>query len=528
MINEVIKVGIYLNPSNDLFKEALRSKIYVDKSGLISYVNSVIQTTQKYLCVSRPRRFGKTIAANMLAAYYSRGCDSKELFDGLNISKDNTFEAHLNRYNVLFLNIQFFLSGKGGIKGAISRIQTNVLKEILKEYPDIDYYNKKDLAGSLENVYDACKIPFILIIDEWDCVFREYKENLKAQKTYLDFLKHLLKDRVYIGLTYMTGILPIKKYGSHSALNMFDEFTMPNPGQLAEYVGFTQDEVQSLCERYHMDYDEMARWYNGYKSLGIPAVYNPRAVVASLLSGVFDNYWNKTESYEALKIYIDMNLDGLYDIIVQLLAGGKKEIDTGSFQNDMVTFKTCDDVLTLLIHLGYLGFDFYTKEAFIPNKEITDEFVISVKSAHWGAVVRAINSSEELLEATWRRDEEAVAFNVETVHNETSILTYNNETALSYTVQLAYYSAREYYTLVREMPAGKGFADIVFIPRKNHTDKPAMVIELKWEQSAASAIEQIRNKNYPEVLKNYQDNVLLVGIAYDSASKKHSCLIETA
>jgi len=522
------KMGIYLNPSNELFSKATRSKIYVDKTGLISFTNSVIRTEQRYICVSRPRRFGKTMAANMLSAYYSGENDSRELFKNLVISGDETYETHLNKYNVLFLNMQSFLSGAGSVYNVINRMRDKILREIVRTYPDVTYDDMDDLADSLENVYIAGKIPFVFIIDEWDCIFREYKDDKEAQTIYLDFLRYLLKDKVYVALAYMTGILPIKKYGTHSALNMFDEFSMPNPGRLAEYAGFTQDEVFGLCERYQMDYDEMSRWYNGYRLKGVSAVYNPRSIVAALLSGIFDDYWNKTESFEALKVYIDMNLDGLKDIIIQLLAGGKKEIKVGSFQNDMVTFQSYDDVCTLLVHLGYLAYDFDRKEVFIPNKEITDEFVTSIGNNHWGEVIRAINSSEELLEATWRRDGKKAAAMIETVHNETSILTYNNETALSYTVSLAYFSAREYYTIVREMPAGKGFADIVFLPRKNHLDKPALVIELKWGHSPDAAIEQIKNKNYPEALSGYRDDVLLVGFSYDRETKKHSCLIESA
>ena len=221
-----------------------------------------------------------------------------------------------------------------------------------------------------------------------------------------------------------------------------------------------------------------------------------------------------------------MNLDGLKDVIIQLLGLGKKQIDISSFQNDMISFKSYDDVLTLLIHLGYLAYDFDTKEVFIPNKEIADEFVTSIKEAQWGEIIRAINSSNDLLEATWRSDAETVAAIVEKVHNETSILTYNNETALSYTVCLAYYTAREYYSIIREMPAGKGFADLMFIPRINHLDKPALVIELKWDLSADAAIKQIKDKNYPDILRDYRGNILLVGINYNRESKIHECAIE--
>ena len=517
-------MGVYFNPPIHGFEESLRSEIYVDKSGMIAYTNKVLGTKQKYICISRPRRFGKTMAAEMLNAYYNRGCVSGHMFTGLTAAMGPSYQAHLNQYNVIFLNMQQFLSESSGIENMITSIQESIITDLQEILPDIKL--KSSLTAVLENLFRTANIPFIFIIDEWDCIFREYRIDKASQRIYLDFLRNLLKDRAYVALAYMTGILPIKKYGSHSALNMFNEFAMTNPGPLAEYVGFTEAEVKNLCERYQMDYEDMAKWYDGYCFHKIKSIYSPKSVVDSLLFHCFDNYWSNTESYEALGEYIKINFDGLKDAIIQLLAGAKLRIDIRGFTNDMVTFISYQDVLTLLIHLGYLGYDFETREVFIPNKEISDEFVSAIKSTGWNEIITSLNESERLLQSTWRGDALAVAQAIEKAHNETSIIKYNDENALSCVISIAYYSARQYYSIVREMPAGKGFADLVFLPRKGYLDKPVMIMELKWDNSADSAVRQIEDKRYTDIIKDNKDNVLLIGINYDKNTKLHACSIK--
>ncbi|MCX4366152.1 MAG: AAA family ATPase [Bacilli bacterium] len=520
-------MGIYLNPEFVGFQESISSEIYIDKTGLLHYTNQILETKQKFICVSRPRRFGKSMAAEMLAAYYGRGYHSADLFQGLQITKETDFFTHLNQYNVIFLNMQDFLSRTHDIKKMKALLEKVLLRDLLKEYPDVDYLDKKDLIGVLFDIYHEKKEKkFIFIIDEWDCIFREMKHNLNAQTIYLDFLRNLLKDKGYVALAYMTGILPIKKYGSHSALNMFDEFSMLDPSNLAEYVGFTEQEVSMLCQKYQMDFTEMKHWYDGYHFDHKLHIYNPRSVVRAMLTRRYNNYWNQTETFEALRDYIVMNYDGLRDTIIELLAGNPKKINPGTFSNDMTTFTSADDVLTLLVHLGYLGYNFEEQKVYIPNSEIETEFINAIQNAGWEEVIQAIKVSEELLQATWDMDEVVVADKIEQVHLETSSLTYNNENSLSCTISLAYYSARKYYTMIREFPTGKGFADMVYLPRKNYLDKPAMIIELKWDKSAESAISQIKSKQYVHALKEYSGNLLLVGINYDKKEKTHSCVIE--
>lgn len=519
-------MGNYLNPGMESFFKTVNSEIYVDKTGLIKYTNKVINTQQGYLCISRPRRFGKSIAANMLAAYYSCECDSKELFRRFEIAKSSDFEKYLNQYDTIFLNMQEFLSQSSTMEEMISLVRKSVLWELLGKYPDYRYFDNTNLTRTMQDVYSYSKIPFVIIIDEWDCIFREAKFHKNEQEQYLDFLRDLLKDKAYIHLVYMTGILPIKKYGTHSALNMFDEFSMIDPGPLAKYVGFTEEEVSELCERYGMDMQELKSWYDGYSFEGAPSVYSPRSVVSCMRFGKFGNYWNQTETFEALKMYIDMNFEGLRDDVLSMIAGESVPVNTGSFTNDMATFHTEDDVLTLLIHLGYLAYDYDNKTVKIPNNEVRAEYVSSVSVSDWGEVSKALKNSADTLNAIWQKRPVQVAEGIRQAHFETSHLQYNDENALSYTISLALYAARNFYTVHRELAGGQGFADLVFLPRKKFQEKPALVVELKWNESANGAIEQIKKKEYCKSLEEYKGNILLVGVNYNKKTKKHECIIE--
>ena len=528
-------MGSYLNPGNLSFRGSLRSKIYVDKSGLIARTNEVLCTEQKYICVSRPRRFGKSMAANMLAAYYDRSENTEELFQNLTISKDRSYRENLNQYDVIRINMQEFLSMSETMEGMLEMLKNYLVSDFEETYPEVRFRDVKNLIQVMKDVFSYTKCPFVILIDEWDCLFREYKQDKEAQKKYLDFLRAWLKDKDYIAMAYMTGILPIKKYGSHSALNMFTEYSMTDPGDLAQYFGFTEQEVSGLCEKYGMSFDEAKNWYDGYKLTvhrqledECYSMYSPKSVVEAMLRHKFGTYWNQTETYEALKIYIQMDMDGLQASVVRMLAGESVQINVGTFINDMTTFATKDDILTLLVHLGYLTYDSINRTVRIPNKEVSQEYVNAISTMNWCGVADSVEASRKLLEALWRMDTGAVAAGIEKAHEEISILQYNDENSLSCTINLAFYFAREYYTMIRELPTGKGFADICMIPRKQYSDKPAIVVELKWDKSAVGAIKQIKEKHYGNALKDYQGNLLLVGINYNKTTKKHECVIETA
>lgn len=518
-------MGIYLNPGNKGFWESIRSKIYVDKTELILCTNERINTEEKYICVSRPRRFGKSMALKMLAAYYSRGCDSDDLFNGLKIKGDITFKEHLNKYDVIFLNMQQFLI-ETETENITKYLECEVLEELKEEYCDIIGEHEVRLAAALRKLYAKRDKQFIFLIDEWDCVMRERQEDEAAQKQYLDFLRNLLKDQQYVTLVYMTGILPVKKYGQHSALNMFWEYSMTDQGVFEEFTGFTETEVKALCEQFSMDFVKTSSWYDGYVFSKVRHVYNPKSVVESMRRHKHSSYWTSTETYDALKVYIDMDFDGLRSDIIKMLGGGRVSLNIYSFQNDMRTFKTKDDVLTLLIHLGYLAYDSDKREAFIPNKEITGEFENAMSVGGWPEVMRVLKASEKLLEDTLSCDEKSVAKGLDNAHMEAaSILEYNDENSLSCAIGLAYYSARKDYRLIRELPSGYGFADIVFLPLPT-TNKPVLVVELKYNKDAYTAIQQIKDRKYTKVFEGYKGGVLLVGISYDRKNKQHTCIIE--
>ena len=521
-------MGIYLNPGDDEYRKAVNSKIYVDKTGMLSVINGYIDTEHRNICVSRPRRFGKSMAANMLVAYYGKGCNSGEVFGRYKIAQDTNYEKYLNKYNVIHLNMQQFTSRSETIKDMIGLINKKVIRELKREFNEVEYY-EEDLVSVLEEIYSQTKSKFIFVIDEWDCIFRDSNNRGDNYKLYLDFLRDMLKNQPYVSLAYMTGILPIKKYGEHSALNMFDEYSMTNQRELAEFTGFTEEEVKKLCKEYDMPYDKMKQWYDGYELKGMQ-IYNPRSVVMSLLGHDFDSYWTKTETYEALKRYIQLDMYNLKDHITRLIAGEQVLVNPDKFQNDMTTLESADDVLTLLIHLGYLTYDFYSQKVSIPNQEVQKEFINCIEDGGWEPVMDTIRSSQELLEATLSADEEKVASMIEQVHQEnTSILKYNDENSLSCIISLAYYSAKKDYVVYRELAGGKGYADIVLVPRKN-VNKPAVIVELKWNKTAKAAIEQIKERQYIESLKDYKGEVVLAGINYSQSDsegfKKHECKIE--
>ncbi|MCM1048326.1 MAG: ATP-binding protein [Clostridiales bacterium] len=522
-------MGIYVNRGNSSFTSAKKSQIYVDKTGLLEYTNSVLGTEQRCICSSRPRRFGKSMAAGMIAAYYGKGCDSRKLFDDLKIAESADYEEYLNKYDVIHLDIAYMLMQLKDSLKTVLYVEECVIDELKTIYPGILSEKDNMLPFALSKIHNATGAEFVIIIDEWDAIFREDKYDKDAQEAYIALLRGLFKgvqSRDSIALAYITGILPIKKYNSESALNNFDEFTMAASDILAEYVGFTEKEVIALCKKYNMSFEEMQRWYDGYLLREDLHVYNPKSVVDAIRRKKIANYWTKTVAYEALQDYISMDFDGLKSSVVQMLTGERCRINRDTFENDMTNFKNRDDVLTVLIHLGYLAYDRDVGEVYIPNEEVRAAFANAIQGTDWTPVIQAIKQSDRLLSNTWNKDAETVAKGISEVHMaNASILEYNDENALSCVISLAYYNAINEYTLIRELPSGKGYADIAFLPRRS-SDKPAMIVELKYNKSAEGAIEQIKAKEYVQALEEYKGNLLLVGINYDKETKEHSCVIE--
>jgi hypothetical protein len=525
-------MGKYVNPDNKAFSIVAGDEFYVDKSGLIEFTNNRIGRMRPLICFSRPRRFGKSIAAHMLTAYYSKGCDSREIFSKLKIAELPTFEDELNKNTVIYIDVQWVNSlakGRGLEKEIVSFMQEQVIEELLEIYPNEIDEGETSLAGALFSIYSATDEQFIVIIDEWDCLFREAKDNQSLQDDYVNFLRGMFKGGAadaFIKLAYITGILPIKKYGTQSALNNFDEYTMVEPFTLAEYVGFTEEEVRVLCEQSNMDFEECKRWYDGYSFDAVDSVYNPNSVINAMNNRKYASYWTTTETYESLRFYIDTDFDDVRKKILTMLSGEPVEINPRTFQNDMKSMKNSDDVLTLLIHLGYLAYDDIEGCAYIPNEEVRQEFIIATMNSSREELSGVIRNSDALLKATLRMDGDEVAERIEMAHQYyANTKFYNNEQALRMVIMLAYVSRVDDYCDFQELPGGKGYADILFFPKKK-SRKPALLIELKWNQSADGAIEQIKTNGYCDAISGYGGDILLVGINYDGKEKKHTCQIE--
>ena len=524
-------MGVYLNPGAALFRRGRSSRIYVDKSQLIAYLNAVVNTERAYVCVSRPRRFGKSMAANMVSAYFDRTVDGTSEFEGLAISRDPSFTSNLGRFDVIKLNMQDFLSATHDIAGMIERMNAAVCRELVEAYPQVRLFDPGSLAQTLSDIFAQTQSQFVVVIDEWDCVMREHQADIAGQKDYLDFLRALLKDKPYVALCYMTGILPIKKYGSHSALNMFDEFSMTEPDEMAPYMGFTEAEVRELCGQWHRDFSECSAWYDGYVLDGVGSAYNPQSVVRAMETVRFGSYWTKTETYEALRRYIDLNMGGLREKVIMLMGGAHVAVDTSTYANDMTTLSCADDVLTLLVHLGYLAYDQTRGEVLIPNREVMGEYASSIAKGGWDEVARTVAASDDLLEALLAKDGDAVALGVARAHEDAaSIIAYSDENSLACTLRLAFFSAVRQYRLVREAPAGKGYADLLMIPLASAPAAPGIVVELKWGAGPHEAIAQIRERGYDRALSGTggEGRILLAGITYDPKSKTHACVVEEA
>ena len=542
-------MGIFINKGNDGFRKAINGS-YLDKSGLIAAINKTLDTEHQYTCVTRCRRFGKSMAAKMLCAYYDKSCDSRHLFDGLYISQpdkmvdgkmeDKQFEKHLNKYPVISLDITDFTTKYGHDENIVNRIQEDVIEDLLAAYPSTIRKKGQDLMDVLLKIYEATGEKFIMIIDEWDAICREFEDNTAVIDDYVNLLRRLFKGgnskKVFAGV-YMTGILPIKKYNVQSALNNFEEYSVVMPGKLDSFFGFTPAEIENIIEEGGVTMAELKDWYDGYEIGNEKSLYNPYSVMKAITRGYCSNFWESTSAYDNVSSYISRNFDGLKDDIIKMLGGGRCSVDPSGFENDPARINTKDDALTILIHLGYLAYDIKKRQCYIPNKEVRQEMEKAVKACNWQNLNKALNASECLLADTLDMNEEAVARGIELTHDEeTSILSYNDENSLACVLSIAYYYAKNDYIMHRELATGKGFADLVFIPRRN-VDSPALVIELKCNKSADATIDQIKRKQYPAKVAEYlspspseegqcEASILLVGINYDRDTKTHTCRIE--
>ena len=521
-------MGVYFYPNNGSFTKDRNYKIYIDKTGLLEYLNEQLETPKNCIAVSHARRFGKSHAAGMIDAYYSLGCDSTKLFENTQIAKCADFKKYMNKYNVIHLDISSFWDFYK--ENLVEKIIEYVYKDFKKDFgEELDY--EDSFSYVLMAIFQKTNIPFVIIIDEWDCVIRNSKDKDLIHK-YLQFLHSLFKSeesKSFLALAYITGILPIKKIEDESALNNFKEYTMLDSYPITEYYGFTEEEVRELCKKHDIDFETTKAWYNGYLLDG-KHMYNPNSVSMLMDRHKFASYWKNTSSFASINTFITMNYAGLKDDVLTMLMGGKVGVNTLTFQNDFSTIASKDDALTALIHLGYLGYDADRNSAYIPNYEVATAFNAALQIGAWSEIAKTISRCDELLMATIDGEAEKVAEIIELAHETyTSVLNYNDENSLSCVLTMAYFTAPGYYEIIREHPAGKGYADFIFKPRANAGWRPAMVVELKYNQSADTAIKQIKEKRYQGALSGYHDKILLVGINYDTEGKDkkhHTCVIE--
>ena len=526
-------MGNYVDPGNIAFRR-INGSDYVDKTMLIDLINARIGTDKCLVCVSRPRRFGKSYAAKMLTAYYDASCDSHSLFDDKKIAESPSYEEHLNQYHVINLDITSFISTAKREGISLREIPVRIIKTIREELSDI--IHDLPIDKSLEDCLTLCVDKtdgkqFIFIIDEWDAMIREAKDDPTAQEMYLNLLRGWFKNSNFtpkaVAAAYMTGILPIKKDGSQSAISDFDEYPILYPGEFAEYTGFTENEVIRLCQKHEVDFLECKAWYDGYDFPGHVDIYNPYSVMCAIQNKKCRSYWKKTSASESLFSYINMNFDGLQEIITRLISGEEIEVDVDDFENDFGSFKDKDDVLTLLVHLGYLTYHENEGTVRIPNQEIFSEYHKFLKSSkvnnEW---VKLLDASKQLLDDTIAGKTETVIETIKNIrHTNYAPTFYNNEQALRYVIKFAYIYALGQYMKVEELPSGHGIADVVYIP-KRFSPLPSLLIELKWDKSDDGAIKQIKENDYPALLAGYGGDIVLVGINYDPSTDEHSCVIE--
>ena len=512
----------YIDYGNSDFRRVINSN-FVDKSGLLAFLNSNLDTEQSFICISRPRRFGKSVAAKMAYAYYDRSCDSSKLFTGLEITKNPDYKTHLNKYPTIFIDWNRFANvPKIEI---LKEAQKCFVADLKKSYPFLQ--EQESFANALAEINDKTGDRFILIIDEWDMLVRDVDQDV--QDEYVNFLRAMFKsnnaNKIFL-LVYMTGILPIIKIRTQSALNNFVEYSVVNPGITDKYYGFTEDEVKKLCAENDMDFELMKHAYDGYIIGREKSMFNPFSVMQSILFRNYNSYWSKTASFMAIETYLHTDADNVRSKIIGMMNGESATVRVLSFRNDMKNIDNCDDVLTLLVHLGYLSYNPTTQCVTIPNTEVSEEFENAVSVAGWGELSKAVNSSLNLLDDTINLRKDKIARAFDNYHFEaSSLLEFNDENSMRCAIVLAYYAAKPFYKIFHELPTGKGFADMVFIPLHN-SSRPAIVVELKYDKTADSAIDQIHRKKYPASLKGFSKRIILCGINYNKSTSKHEVEME--
>ncbi|MBQ5550922.1 MAG: AAA family ATPase [Bacteroidales bacterium] len=515
-------MGQFIDRENYGFRRVKNSD-FVDKTGLLNILNRNMDTENGFMCISRPRRFGKSVAAEMAYAYYDRKSNSRNLFEGLEITKSPDYEKHLNKYPTIFIDWNTFANVPD--KDKLKEAQKSIIADLKQSYDILE--EKNSLSKALAEINLKTGDRFILIIDEWDMLVRDVTQEI--QDEYVDFLRSMFKSadakKTFL-LVYMTGILPIIKIKTQSALNNFREYSIISPADTDKYYGFTEDEVKTLCESHGMNLELMKHAYDGYIIGEEKSMFNPNSVMMSILYRTYDSFWSRTASFMAIEKYLNIDADQVRTKIISMMNGEEVTVRVSSFRNDMKNIETSDDVLTLLAHLGYLSYNSETKSVRIPNTEVTEEFENAVRFAGWNELSKAVGQSLQLLDDTINLRENKVARAFDDYHFEaSSLLEFNDENSMRCAITLAYYAAKPFYKIFHELPTGKGFADMVFIPLPKST-RPAIVVELKYDKTADSAIDQIKRKEYPKSLVGFSKKIVLCGINYNKTTSKHEVVME--
>lgn len=537
-------MGTYLNSITPytLYKSESLSPYFVDKTLMLSELFPYVSAGNRHICITRPRRFGKTIMANMISSFFQKASDSSDVFDSLAISQVDDYRRYKNQYNVIRIDFSKMPRNCDSYTQYIERIEALLIEDVKEAFPQVKI-NEADAVGDiLESVFVQCGEKFIFVLDEWDFIFhRDFINEIDKEK-YVAFLSNLLKDRPYVVLSYMTGILPIAKYSSGSELNMFAEFTMVNSPMFGEYFGFTDDEVDDLYRRYIVECDRQHReksvtrkglrdWYNGYYTKSGERVYNPRSVVFALQFNNLANYWTSSGPYDEIYYYIRNNISDVRDDLALMISGESVTAKIQEYAATSMNLSTRDEIYSAMVVYGFLSY--LNGKVCIPNRELMEKFdELLVKNESLGYVYRLAKESEKMLKATLAGDTLTMERILEFAHNtEVPLLSYNHETELSAIVNLVYLAARDSYRVEREDKAGKGYVDFIFYPYDTTAD--CIILELKVDHTPDEAIAQIIDKKYalkfmPKLAgqKIYTGRILAVGIGYWKESKKHSCKVE--
>ncbi|MDO4330552.1 MAG: AAA family ATPase [Lachnospiraceae bacterium] len=535
-------MGIYLNSTSacTLYQNESIKPYFVDKTQILEEIFPLIEEGSNYICITRPRRFGKTVMANMIASFLVKGEDSHRIFCDLDIARSEKYAKHMNQHNVIYISFNEIPYGCKSYLQYIERIQKGIIKDLKRAYSNLELEISDSVWDILREIHEyGGKEKFVFVLDEWDFIFHQDFVTEQDKKEYILFLSNLLKDKPYVSLAYMTGILPIAKYSSGSELNMFLEYTMASEEKYSNYFGFVESEVDELYIRYlslnqepKVTREGLRTWYDGYHTMGGERVYNPRSVVASLLNNNLGNYWTSSGPYDEIFYYIRNNVDAVRDDIARMVSGTPVTAEVREYAATSMNLSTKDEIFSAMVVYGFLSYE--SGCVSIPNKELMDKFADMLKKEpSLDYVYRLARESERMLKATLAEDTKTMLSILEYAHDtEVPLLSYNNEADLTAVVNLVYLSARNYYRIEREDKAGRGYVDFIFYPEMDR-NADCLILELKVDDTPEAAIQQIKDRSYAlrfqgklgEALK-YTGRILAVGIAYDKASKKHNCKIE--